>query len=244
MTLYLALALAALATARLIVRYDLYDREPWPLVAAVVAAGAVAMAMAGRVEDPLIRLVSGGLPTSAHIAAVAASVEEGARFAIVLAVAWIVPRHFNDPMDGLIYGSSAGIGMALEETAAVLTRETAATAAGVLPVEVVRLAGHVLMGGITGFGIGMIRCRRTRHRWRATALACLGGGVTIHFLWDYVALASAIRTDWQGQATAASVALMLVSLGLYGRLVVTGVRASRDVFAPGSRGRWRPGGKP
>lgn len=240
MTLYLALAVSGLAAAWLVSRYDLYDREPWPLTAAVIAAGAVAMAVAGPVEDRAIRLVSGGLPTAAHIAAVAASVEEGARFGIVLALAWLVPRHFNDPMDGLIYGSSAGIGMALEETTMYLARDASAPVTGALPVEIVRLFGHVIMGGITGFGIGMIHGDRTWRRWRAIAAACLITGVTIHFLWDAVALTNSMHAGWEAQATATSLALMVVSMGLYGGLVVAGSRSSRAVFAPNSPVRlWR-----
>lgn len=241
MVLYLALAIAALGAARLVARYDLYDREPWPLIVAVIAAGAASMALAGPMEDHLIRTVGAGLPTAAHIAGVAAAVEEGSRFAIVLALAWLVPRHFNDPMDGLIYGSSVGIGMAVEETTVYLAREAAAPLAATLPVELVRLFGHIIMGGITGFGVGMIRRHGARRRWPAVAAACLLTGALIHFLWDYVALTSAIRPGWQAQATAASVALMLVSLAVYGRLVVVGSRASRNVFKPGrASSRWHP----
>jgi RsiW-degrading membrane proteinase PrsW (M82 family) len=240
MTLYLALAVSGVAAAWLVSRYDLYDREPWPLTAAVIAAGAVAMAIAGPVEDRTIRLVSGGLPTAAHIASIAAAVEEGARFMIVLALIWVVPRHFNDPMDGLIYGSSAGIGMALEETTMYLARDAPVPLAGALPVEIVRLFGHVIMGGITGFGIGMIHGHRAWRHWRATAAACLVAGVTIHFLWDVVALTNAMHPGWEAQATAASLTLMVMSMGLYGGLVVAGSRSSRAVFAPDSLARpWR-----
>jgi hypothetical protein len=66
--------------------------------------------------------------------------------------------------------------------------------------------------------------------------------VTIHFLWDVVALTNAMHPGWEAQATAASLALMVVSMGLYGGLVVVGSRSSRAVFAPGSPARlWRRG---
>jgi RsiW-degrading membrane proteinase PrsW (M82 family) len=233
MLLFLALIASALVAVRLVSRYDLYDREPWYVTAAVVGLGAAAMAGAGPVEDQLILRVGGGRASPAHIAAVAAVVEELARFAIVLGLAWTVPRHFNDPIDGLIYGSSAGIGMALEETTVYLAREAGAPLSATLPVEMVRLFGHVVMGGITGFGLGMIHCRRTRRAWVAIAALCLVAGVTIHFLWDWVALLGVIRAGWEQQAVLWSLALTIGSTGLYGFLVVAGSRASRAVFAPG-----------
>jgi RsiW-degrading membrane proteinase PrsW (M82 family) len=143
-------------------------------------------------------------------------------------------------MDGLIYGSAAGIGMALEETTVYLAREAAAPLAATVPVEAVRLFGHVVMGGITGFGVGLIHCRRARGRWARIAAGCLAAGVLTHFTWDYVALTSVMRAGWERQATLASLALVVVSMTLYGALVVQGSRSSRDVFAPGSRVRvWR-----
>ena len=231
MILYATLAVAAAIAARLVARYDLHDREPWPLIAAVILAGGAAMALAGPIEDSIIRRAGAGAPAVALIAAVAATVEELGRFGIVLALAWLVPRHFNDPIDGLIYGSSAGIGMALEETTAYLAADASAPLAGTLAVEAVRLFGHVIMGGITGFGVGVMHHRRARRVWAALAVACLAGGVAIHFLWDYVALTNLMRADWDTEATAASITLMLVAMAAYGGLVVAGGRASREIFA-------------
>jgi hypothetical protein len=49
--------------------YDLHDREPWPLRAAVILAGGVAMALAGPIEDSIIRRAGACSPSVAPIAA-------------------------------------------------------------------------------------------------------------------------------------------------------------------------------
>jgi RsiW-degrading membrane proteinase PrsW (M82 family) len=239
MLLAFALVVSAAVAARLVYRYDLYDREPWPIMAAVVAAGAAAMFLLGGAEDLAIQVVGRGQPSAADIAAVAAVMEELARLAIVVALAVFVPRHFNDPMDGLIYGSTVGIGMAIEETTIYLAREAAAPAAVTFSVELVRLFGHIVMGGITGFGVGMLHHHPAGRSWIWIASACLTTGVGIHFLWDYLALSSVMHGD-TGATTAAIIALLAASMAIYGGLVVAGSHASRRKFAPDSDARvWR-----
>jgi len=240
MLLYAALLLAALAAVRLVYRYDLYDREPWPLLAAVIGTGAIVMAIAGPLEDRVIQLTGGGQPGAAGIALVAAVMEEIFRLAIVVALAFLVPRHFNDPMDGLIYGSAIGIGMALEETTVYLSRAAGTAPAETFSIELVRLFGHLLMGGITGFGVGMMHRHPPGRSWIWIAAACLAGGITIHFLWDYAALVSAMSGGTAEWPVPASVVLMAATMSLYGLLVTTGSNTSRAVFAPGSSDRvWR-----
>jgi RsiW-degrading membrane proteinase PrsW (M82 family) len=116
--LYLTFALCGLGAAALVYRYDLYDREPIPAAALAVGLGAITMALA----DPLERLIFAYLRTesAAALAAVAALVEEGFKLLVVVVFAVFARRVFNDPMDGLIYGSLAGLGAALEEGVAVL----------------------------------------------------------------------------------------------------------------------------
>jgi RsiW-degrading membrane proteinase PrsW (M82 family) len=230
MLLAVALVVAAALAARLVRRYDLYDREPWWVITLVIAAGAAAMWGLGAAEDRVIRLVGRGQPSAADIAMVAAVLEELARLAIVIAVALLLPRHFNDPMDGLIYGSTAGIGMALEETTVYLAREAGAPLAATLPVELVRLFAHIVMGGIAGFGVGLLERHAPDRPWMPLALGCLAAAVAIHFGWDYLALTSAMHGDapW---IVAAIIALLLATMAIYGALVVAGSRSSRERFA-------------
>ena len=118
--LYLTLGLCALGAAFLVYRHDLYDREPWPLLAVAVALGAGAITIAGRLEARMFTAFSVTRP--AGQAAVAAGCEELGKLLVVAAVALLARRTFNDPMDGIVYGSMAGLGAALDESVALLRR--------------------------------------------------------------------------------------------------------------------------
>jgi len=223
--LYGSVLLCAGLAALLVYRYDLHDREPWSALLLTAAAGALAMRAAERIE----RLVIARHPDDLTSAATAALVEELLRLGLVLSISRLFRGTFNDPMDGLVYGSLAGLGMGLDESFALLglLRERSGS---LLPVEVVRLLGHLVMGGITGFGVGMARVGWPRWgRWMAGTVAA---SLALHFAWDVVALG--LPPD-AGAATVRSLlgaSVMLVGMLLYGGLVAVGSDASKQVFAP------------
>lgn len=225
MTLYLALLACGFLASRLVYRYDLYNREPWFMLLATVVAGAVAMKICGSVELFLFTGLDVG--HRAALAAVAALVEESARVGVVGLIA-LSSRHFDDPMDGLVYGSIAGLGMGLEESFYLLdlAREPNILT---LPVELVRLLGHLVLGGIACFGIGLTRFPSPGFVLAGVRAFLVALG--LHFLWDWVALGAedARLAPWLG---AAAVAIMLAGLLYYGRLVVEGSERSRRVFSP------------
>ena len=173
-----------------------------------------------------------GVPKhEALLAAVAAVYEELARFFLVLFLAVGIRRHFNDPMDGIIYGSIAGLGMAVCESIDYLRWSGAAPV--YLPAsEIVRLSGHLILGGITGFPCGMIRMRMPR--WPVVLAACLFSSMAIHFLWDLLALLSAARSEYQWFFMTAAALLMLSGMAVYGALVLLGAGWSRQEFQPHS----------
>ena len=152
MALYVTLFLSALLAVLLVYRYDLYEREPWYMILLAIVLGAVAMRLVGAVE--LFTL--GFTETTGGLAALAAFEEELTRLAVVFGIATVFPRQFNDPMDGLVYGSIVGLGMGLEESLYLLNLPAEPNVL-TLPVELVRLFGHLIMGGIAGFGVGMAR---------------------------------------------------------------------------------------
>ena len=150
-------------------RYDLYEREPWPML---VLAGAVGVGVGwsiGFLEDATLARCGGSNAGPAVLAGIAAVEEELARLAVVVAIAVLLPRQLNDPIDGLIYGSIVGLGMACEESREVLSWSDPSW---LLPgTEPVRLLGHLVLGGITGFAVGMARVGIPR--WGVVMVRCV-----------------------------------------------------------------------
>jgi RsiW-degrading membrane proteinase PrsW (M82 family) len=231
---FITLALCAGLTAGLVYRYDLYEHEPVWLLGVAVALGALAMGQAGRLEAWILR----GMPRAdvLDVAAIAAVAEEILKLLVVVVVALLARREFDDPMDGVVYGSMAGLGAALEESVFYSglfpDRPTSMPAA-----ELVRLWAHVVLGGIVGFSVGFWRTRPGR----AAAFAVVGLAVAcaLHFGWDALVLSLPAGASPGALQTLAGLAIMLASLALYGRLVSIASARSRQQFAPGSlRGLW------
>jgi len=223
---YAAVLACAALLAWLVWRYDLHDREPVWLLAVTLAAGFGAMRGAGHLEDAIFRALHDGLPTTLEMALVAAVVEESFKFALVLAVALLFRRHFDDPMDGLVYGAFAGLGMAVEESLhylsfSTLDLETAGQ-------EAVRLVAHLLMGAIGGFAVGMARLELRGHR--PAIVAGLGASLTLHAAWDWASGTRLEHADAEGARRLAGIALMIVAMGIFGYLVRFGSELSRRHF--------------
>ncbi|HEY6554882.1 MAG TPA: PrsW family glutamic-type intramembrane protease, partial [Vicinamibacteria bacterium] len=227
MILYGTLVLCALGAAFIVYRNDLYDREPAWLLGLTAGLGAAAMWLAGFVESWTLEW--SGLTSRAAIAALAAIVEETAKVLVVAGVALSARKAFNDPLDGLIYGSLAGLGMAVEESVAYLRAEPPGP--WILPpVELVRLCGHLVMGGIGAFALGMAATGR-----RAWPFALVGGLVaatSFHFAWDWLALSVADARELSLGNSVLGVVLMVAGLALYGTLTAIGSKWSHGLFAP------------
>jgi RsiW-degrading membrane proteinase PrsW (M82 family) len=224
----------AIGAAVLVYSYDLYDREPISVLGLAAALGAVGMAASGGLETMAFRQLE--LDSVLALAFVGALCEETAKLLVVALLA-LFARSFNDPMDGLIYGSMAGLGAALEEGLAVL-HATPNAAWPLPPDELVRLCGHLVMGGIGGFGMGCLFHRRDR--WKLAVAASFLTAVLLHLGWDLAALRADGGRGAAGRDTLLAASLMLAGLLLYGRLVVVGSRWSMEVFAPGTPQRfWR-----
>jgi len=190
------------------------------------------MWLAGRIEGCLLTLGPdlGLLGT----AAVASVTEEVPKLLVVAAVAFLARREFDDPMDGIVYGSMAGLGAALEESVFYVGLSPAKSAW--LPAgEMVRLWAHVVLGGIVGFPLGFWRGRRRRAAL-ATG-AALAVATALHFAWDAVVLSVPDPSPPDSIHSLLAVAVMVGSLALYGRLVTLASTRSRQQFAPLSRRR-------
>lgn len=247
--LYAALALCAFLAALLVIRYDMYEREPWFMIVFAAGLGYAAMRACGAVEPLTMDLWPRRPVPVLYLALVAGTHEELARLAVVAALALFLPRQFNDPMDGIIYGSIVGLGMAVEESLFYLGVGGPPPGALLPASEPVRIMGHLVLGGISGFGVGMARMRMRR---ASTTLAgCMLVSVGIHATWDWIAFAACARGRMAWWQTAAAVTLMLAGMAFYGTLVAIGSGWSRRRFAPRrSASLWgwpftprRPGGR-
>ena len=227
MILYGTLALSALGAALLVYRHDLYDREPAPLLALSVGLGAALMALAGQAESWILGW--SGITSRAGITGLAAVLEEALKLLAVVGVALAARKQFNDPLDSLIYGSMAGLGMAIEESVFYL-RHGPRRPAVLPPVELARICGHLVMGGIGGFGVGLAAIRR-----RAWPFALAGGlfaAMGLHFAWDWLATSVLDAGRLGPHDTLLGVAIMTGGLALYGTLTVIGSAWSHGLFAP------------
>lgn len=232
--IYAALLVCAVAATVLVWQYDMYEKEPWWMIGIAIAGGAVVMWNLSWIENITIQWISPGEYSVPVISFVAATHEELGKLLVVVAIALLARKQFNDPMDGIIYGSMAGLGAALEESFGVLLALPDVDWAAARP-ELVRYAGHLVMGGIGGFSVGMAVTKK--RSWPFVLAGCLCISMLIHFLWDCIALTVRGRDEMGPRLSLASTGLMLAGMLVYGVLVTIGSRWSRETFDPGSKRR-------
>jgi RsiW-degrading membrane proteinase PrsW (M82 family) len=183
------------------------------MVVLAVGLGFTFMWMAGAIEDLILARIGIGRISIANKAAVVAGCETFARMAMVFTVATIFHRRFADPLDGLMYGTLGGLGMAIEES--LLYLSFAPASAQTLGAEVVRLFAHSLMGGLVGFTVGQWVRPNFRPRPRPTlTVGCLTVALLVHFSWDFIAYQASRAALLRLLPMVLMLALMLVWGGL------------------------------
>lgn len=187
MPVYSLTILIAAALVVWVYHEDAHEREPWWAVFVAVACGFGAMWLIGLADDFAIRTFDLTRERYLSKAAVIALIEEGGKLLTILLLAHtILRRNFNDPMDGLIYGRLAGLGMAVNES--LLYLSLAPATLQTLGIEIVRLFAHSLMGGLVGFAIGIgARPDGPRRHYPGLVMLCLALSTTMHFGWNTVA---------------------------------------------------------
>ncbi len=235
--IYGCLAVCALVLVLMVYRYDMYDREPWYMLVVAILLGILACVTVGKFEDYLFfefdSFFSGdyGLEKEAFITGLS---EELIKLFAVAIIAIVGSRHFNDPMDGLIYGAFVGLGFGLNESLFYLGLENSSLQLENLGENAVRLFLHLLFAGVGGFGLGLARFSQRWRGWPIVFAICLGTSITIHGLWDYwlgLRVTNPLSEEMQ-QVTAVS--LMGFLTLFFGLLVIVGAHSSRKVFAPTS----------
>jgi RsiW-degrading membrane proteinase PrsW (M82 family) len=218
MLVYATLFTCAALMVMLVRRYDLYEKEPWYMVMLAVALGAVLMWTSGQVEDVALGHLHLAADQFAAKAALVAGVEELGKLLVPVIIAVVFSRHFNDPLDGLVYGTLGGLGMAIEESLLYLslTPDKDALALGA---EVVRLFAHSLMGGLLGFAAGLTLRPPAAHatpggggsrRKVALPLTCVVVAVVVHFCWNYIAYRPHVAAAMRGMLMLLMLCLMVV----------------------------------
>lgn len=231
--IYALLLSCAAGLAVFVYRYDLCAKEPLYMVMLAVGLGFAVMWMAGAAEDLVLVHLSVGARYLTAKAATVAVVETAARALMVLTIATLFRSRFNDPLDGLMYGTLGGLGMAVEES--LLYLSFAPATPHTLGVEVVRLFAHSLMGGLVGFAIGQW-ARPQPHPSPKPILTggCLAVAVLVHFSWDFIAYQGSRAALLRVLPMVLMLALMLVWGGLvaYASAQLRG-RAPRATHQPG-----------
>ncbi len=160
-------------------------------------------------------------------AAMAGGLEEGAKLLVVVCVAVCFKRQFNDPIDGLIYGSMAGLGAACYEGLLFISLQNADNASlELLGPEAVRLMMHTVWGAMAGFPLSMTLFDRD---WRPWIANCYVLAAALHMSWDY--LVGFVQQQTTVHNLIAAV-ILLVSVLFFAAFVVLGNRISHDIIDP------------
>ena len=180
---------------------DLFEREPFGMLAAAFAWGSLAattLAISANTAffDLIAKLGSQSL-ADRWGAAIAGPIDEETLKALgLLLLVLIAAAEIDTPIDGLVYGAFIGLGFQIVEDFTYLTNP-AFSGDGFSQTHVVwelfvvrgLVAGiwsHAAYTGLVGLGIGYLVSRPDVSRaWRITlALLAFAGAWTMHFVWN------------------------------------------------------------
>jgi protease PrsW len=189
-------------------REDFRNPEPLWMILLATTAGFGAAVAADRVEGwvaPGPTLMEGSLAARAALAFfVAGPVEEGLKLVGVLLLVrpW---SHFDEPMDGILYGAAAGAGFALAENLAFMQLEPEAA----LVRGPIGTGAHVLFSTLWGGALGHAGHLKGFHRKAALTAAGLAAAALAHGAFDLIAFSSG-KEITLGQARAGTILLATV----------------------------------
>ena len=220
---------------------DRHEREPsWLLASAFVWGAVVATALAVVINTALeiLLLIRLGPEWALLLAApvIAPVVEESAKGAALLLIAWRLRHEFDNAVDGIVYGGLVGLGFAMTENVLYFGR---AYLAGGLPdvgflflVRAVAVGfAHSMFTGMAGAGLGLARERPPGGgRW-VLAVAGYLVGVGLHALWNLTALLGAIQGNPIRAVAVDIVALLLPGVWTLIGVLYFGWRRERRVIA-------------
>lgn len=172
---------------------DRNEREPLGLLGLAFFWGAVlAIGISGFVNSSFMELTAivtqnPQLAFQATASISAPFIEEITKMLAVLVIFLAFPRHFDNVLDGIIYGAMAGLGFAMIENYTYYVRQP--TVNDVFIVFWIRgivaaIGSHAIYSAIAGGGLGLFRVmRRGALRWFIPP-ACLALAMAVHFGWN------------------------------------------------------------
>ncbi|MGE5508130.1 MAG: PrsW family intramembrane metalloprotease [Chitinophagales bacterium] len=173
-------------------RYDRYEPEPKRMVFRTFVAGMIAVFPAAVLETsvrPFI-LNSSSLVTMFIAVVVGIGlVEEGVKLLVVYWSAYRKPE-FDEVLDGVIYGTTAGLGFASLETFFYIQRY----GLGVAPARALLTAlAHASFTGLAGYYLGLAKLGPPESR-RGRIIRGLFFAVLLHAVYDFLILSKLAPT--------------------------------------------------
>ena len=194
LVILLAAGLPAAAYAVVIVRLDRHRREPLPALAAAFVGGALlAAGAAGALNDAMLAwmggLVGAASARQATPVFVAPLLEEVAKAVVLVAVLRVWFAHFDNVLDGIVYGALVGLGFAMTEnigyfTLAAVQGGPRGLVQGLYLRAVLEGLIHPAFTAATGAGFGYVREARSAPRRWAAGVIGLGAAVVQHVVWN------------------------------------------------------------
>lgn len=163
---------------------DRYEREPKKLIAKLFLIGALPVIFLAGIVNTMFNSIVGMLLVVIVIAPV---VEEILKY-LGLRIGTRNAASFNEPVDGMIYGSTVGLGFAAAENLDYITRGLVGTAGPgcfglecAVSIGVMRGLGTTLMhgtvAGIAGYGAARIVVGKEKS---SAAVSALAGAIALH----------------------------------------------------------------
>jgi RsiW-degrading membrane proteinase PrsW (M82 family) len=215
------------AFALMLTRLDVYKKEPPLLFVTVFLWGFLVASVSAFSINTLfglsVFLITGnrGISDATTTVFVGPFVEECVKGLALLLLFLYSRRHFNTPLDGIIYGSLVGFGFAAAENMLYIFRGfTRSGVTGLLTVALVRTVLipflHATLTSLTGMGLSVARLSKGIKRY-TTPVAGFAAAVGLHSLHNFltVTMIPALQVagffiDWMGVAMVISLVGHLV----------------------------------
>ncbi len=202
--LALSLGVAALFLAAVVVLVwwiDRYDREPWPLLLSVFLWGMIAapglVLAAGGLIGGIGAWIGSGFLTAVVVAPLIEELAKGLGILLIV----VFSQHFDNPTDGLVYGTSVGLGFAVTENLlyGLWTEPTLGQGQAlslVLGRTLFTAGVHALASSAVGAGLGFGRTSGRRLWAVGWALLGLVVAVALHGGWNAAVVNLPSEAGW------------------------------------------------